>query len=123
MESSTKKEKHKMNTKLIGLWAFFIGMVLAVSTVFWELGEWATQVIIILGALAGFFHTFKDNLVLLGVIYLGLTAAASSMSELIAVGPIITDLVIAFVSFLGPVVVTAMMIWGGAKLTAEKIEE
>ncbi|MEN8242281.1 MAG: hypothetical protein ABFS17_10200 [Chloroflexota bacterium] len=112
-----------MNSKLIGLWAFFIGMVLAVATVFWDLGEWVVQVLIILGALAGFFHTFKDNLVLLGVVYLALSAAASSMSELAAVGPVITDLVTAFVSYLGPVVLTAMMIWGGAKLMADKTEE
>ena len=42
------------------------------------------------------------------------------MEELAAVGPIITDIVIAWVGFLGPVVLTAMMVWGGAKLMAEK---
>ena len=109
-----------MNSKNFGLISFFIGMVLAVATVFWDLGEWSVQVIIILGVFAGFFHTFKDNLVLLGVVYLALSTAAGSMGELLAVGPVITDLVSAVVSFLGPVVVTAMMIWGGAKLMAEK---
>jgi hypothetical protein len=111
-----------MNTKNLGLWAFFIGMVLAMATVFWELDGWATQVLIVLGVLAGFFHTFKENLVLLGVVYLALSSAAGSMSELVAVGPVITDIVSAWVSFLGPVVLTAMMIWGGAKLMAGKAE-
>lgn len=111
-----------MNTKTIGLVAFFAGMVLAMTGVFWELGAWAAQVLIILGVLAGFFHTFKDNLVLLGVVFLALSAAAGSMGELFAIGPVVTDLVSAWVSFLGPVVLTAMMIWGGAKLMAGKVE-
>ena len=45
-----------MNTKTIGLWAFFIGMVLALLTVFVSLGSWVTQVLLLLGILAGFFH-------------------------------------------------------------------
>ena len=107
-----------MNTKTIGLLAFFIGIVLAVVTVFWDLGEWVIQVLIILGVIAGFFHTFKDRLVLLGVVYLTLSAASGSMKGLAAVGVVITDLVTAWVGFLGPVVLTAMMIWGSAKLMA-----
>ena len=107
-----------MNTKTIGLLAFFSGMVLAVVTVFWDLGEWVIQVLIILGVIAGFFHTFRDRLVLLGVVYLTLSAAAGSMKELAVVGAVITDLVTAWVGFLGPVALTAMMIWGGAKLMA-----
>jgi hypothetical protein len=109
-----------MDTKVIGLWALFIGMVLAMVTVFVDLGAWVTQVLIILGILAGFFHNFKDDLVTLGVVYLGLSAAAGSMSELAAVGTIISDLVAAWVTFLGPVVLTAFMIWGGAKLVTGK---
>jgi hypothetical protein len=109
-----------MNSKTVGLVAFFAGMVLALVGVFWEMGGWAVQVLIVLGVIAGFFHTFKDNLVLLGVVYLSLVAAAGSMSELTAVGPIITDIVNAWVGFLGPVVLMAMMVWGGAKLMAGK---
>jgi hypothetical protein len=95
-----EQEKDKMNKKAIGLWA--------------------TQVLIILGVLAGFFHTFKNDLVTLGIVYLGLRAAAGSMGELIAVGLIISDLVAAWVGFLGPVVLTAFMIWGGARLVTGK---
>jgi hypothetical protein len=115
-----EQEKDKMKTKAIGMWAFYIGMVLALATVFVDLGAWATQVLIILGVLAGFFHKFKDDLVTLGVVYLGLHAAAGSMGELVAVGPVISDLVSAWVSFLGPVVLTAFMIWGGARLVTGK---
>jgi hypothetical protein len=111
-----------MNLKTIGLVAFFAGMVLALAGAFWELGDWAVQVLIVLGVIAGFFHTFKDRLVLLGIVYVSLSFAASSMEELIAIGPVITDIVTAWVGFLGPVVLTAMMVWGGAILMADKSE-
>jgi hypothetical protein len=109
-----------MSKKAIGLWAFYIGMVLALVTVFVDLGAWVTQALIILGVLAGFFHTFKHELVTLGVVYLGLHAATGSMGELVAVGPIISDLIAAWVDFLGPVVLTSFMIWGGARLVTGK---
>ena len=110
-----------MDTKLIGTWSFFIGMVLAVATVFVNLGEWIHQVLIILGILAGIFHhKIKNELVTLGIIYLGLALASSSMGKLIAVGSFISDIVAAWVSFLGPVVLTAFMIWGGALLMVNK---
>lgn len=77
-------------------------MVLAVATVFVNLGEWVSQVLILLGILAGFFHyKIKNELVSLGVIYLGLVAVSSSMNNLIVIGPYITDVVAARVRFLG----------------------
>ena len=110
-----------MNTKMIGTWAFFIGMVLALVTAFVNLGGWVTQVLIVLGILVGFFHQkIKDEIVALGVIYLALTAVSSSMNELIAVGPYISAIVAAWVGFLGPVVLTALMVWGGAFLMVNK---
>jgi hypothetical protein len=111
-----------MNSKTIGLVAFFAGMVLALAGVFLELGGWTVQVLIVLGVLAGFFHTFKDKLVLLGVVYLSLAAAGGSMSELFVVGQVITEIVHAWVGFLGSVVLTAMMVWGGANFMAGKAQ-
>ena len=110
-----------MDTKAIGLWSFFIGMVLALITVFVNLGEWVFQVLIILGLLAGFFHQkIKDELLSLGVIYLALATVANSANELIAFGPFISGIAAAWVSFLGPVVLMAFMVWGGAFLMVNK---
>jgi len=108
-----------MDAKSIGLWSFFIGLVLALAAVFVNLGEWVTQVLIVLGILTGIFHFNKDDLVPLGVIYLALVAAAGSMDELIAIGPYISDIVAAWVGFLGPVVLIALMLWGGPFLIAK----
>lgn len=109
-----------MNTKVIGIWSFFIGMVLALATVFFDLGAWVTQVLIILGILTGIFHFNKDDLVPLSVIYVALFAAANSMDALFAVGPTITQIVSAWVAFLGPVVLMALMLWGGPLLLTKK---
>jgi len=110
-----------MDTKVIGLWSFFIGMVLAIGTVFVDLGEWTTQILIILGILTGFFHQkIKDELVHFGIIYLVLAAVSGSMGDLIAVGSIFSEIAAAWVGFLGPVVLTAFLIWGTPFLMVKK---
>lgn len=110
-----------MEIKMIGIWSFFIGLVLAVVSVFVNLGEWISQVLIILGILTGFFHhKLKDELVSLGIIYLALAAAAGSMGDLIALGPFISDIAAAWVGFLGPVVLIAFLIWGTPFLMVNK---
>jgi hypothetical protein len=102
-----------MDTKSIGLWSFFIGLVLALTAVFLNLGEWVTQVLFILGILTGVFHFNKNDLISLSVIYLALAAVAGSLDEMIVVGPYISDIVAAWVGFLGPVVLATLMLWGG----------
>jgi hypothetical protein len=112
-----------MNTKTIGLWTFFIGMVLALLTVFVSLGSWVTQVLLVLGILAGLFHQkLKDELLTVGVIYLVLAAVASSLGGLIAVGPYISAIAAAWVGFLGPVALATFVLWGGAFLMVNKEE-
>ncbi len=110
-----------MMTKKIGLWAFFVGMALALATVFIALGDWAFQVLILLGFLAGFFHQhLRENLITLGITYLVLAAVAGSMGDLLYIGPYISEIAAAWVRFLGPVVLTAFMVWGSASLMAKK---
>ena len=109
-----------MMTKQIGLWAFLIGLIVAIATVFVDFGAWVTQVLIVLGILAGAFHDFRDNLVRLGVIYLALSAASDALQNLAAIGPILTEIVEVWVAFLGPVVLTALLIWGTPLLLARK---
>ena len=107
-------------TKQIGLWAFLIGLVLPIAAVFLDFGEWVAQVLIILGMLAGAFHDLRKDLVRLGIIYLALSASSSAIQNLAAIGPILTEIVEAWVTFLGPVVLTALLIWGTPLLLARK---
>jgi len=106
--------------KMIGTWSFLLGLVLAISTVFWELGEWTSQVLILLGILVGIFHEIKDDFMRLGIIYLSLWAASDALQNLVAIGPILTEIVTAWVGFLGPVVLTAMLLWGSPYLLTRK---
>jgi hypothetical protein len=117
----TQEDRCEMDIKMIGIWSFFIGLVLSLVTVFVNVGEWISQVLIILGILAGFFHhKIKEELVTLGIIYLALAAVAGSMGDLIALGPFISDIAAVWVGFVGPVVLTAFLIWGGAFLMVNK---
>jgi hypothetical protein len=65
------------------------------------------------------FHA-RENLIKLGITYLTLTAAANSMDGLIAVGPYLSDITAAWVGFLGPVVLTAFMVWATPTLVINK---
>ena len=107
-------------TKMIGLWAFFIGLVLAILTVFVNLGDWVVQVLLLLGILTGLFHDFRKDIVRLGIIYLALSAVSGALKDLAFVGPVITDIVAAWVGFLGPVVLTALLVWGTPYLLIRK---
>ena len=108
-----------MDSKMIGVWAFIIGLVLAMATVFFDLGSWVAQALIILGILVGIFHPIRKEVLPLGMVYLALTVAFSSMDELLFLGPIVTEIASAWVGFLGPVVLTAMLMWGSPYLMAK----
>lgn len=107
--------------KMIGFWSFFAGMLLALVTAFVNPGEWASQVLIILGLLAGgFYSRLREEMVGFGVIYLSLSLAADSASGLMFFGPIISNIVSVWVRFLGPVVLAAFMVWGAAFLMSSR---
>ena len=101
-----------MSTKTIGVWAFILGLVLAMAAVFFNLGRWLTPVLIILGILVGVFHPIRKEVVPLGIVYLALVAAAASMNELVFLGTIITAIATAWAPFLGPVVLPGILVWG-----------
>ncbi|MBN2046157.1 MAG: hypothetical protein JW757_14130 [Anaerolineales bacterium] len=109
-----------MSTKTIGVWAFIIGLILALAEVFLDLGRWAAQVLILLGILVGVFHPIRKEIVPLAVVYLAVAATAASIEGLLYLGPIITQIAAAWAQFLGPVVLTAMLIWGAPYLMSKK---
>ncbi len=109
-----------MNTKQIGVWAFILGLVLAMAGVFFDLGGWGRPGMIVLGILVGIFHPIRKELVPLGVIYLTMVTAAASMDALPVLGSIITELATAWAQFLGPVALTAMLMWGAPYLMAKE---
>ena len=108
-----------MDMKQIGKWAYIAGAALAALGVFIDAltEDWAVLVLIILGILVGAFHHNAEDIVPLGLVYLGLNLAADSMGSFLdPVGGFVTDIVSAWVAFLGPVVLITFMIWGTPKL-------
>jgi hypothetical protein len=113
-------EEAKMSRKTVGAWAFILGLVLAMAGVFFDLGDWLVQVLIVLGILVGLFHPIRKEIVPLGVVYLAVAATAASIDGLLYLGPIITHIANAWAHFLGPVVLTAMLMWGAPFLMSKK---
>mgnify|MGYP001404412635 CR=1 FL=1 len=109
-----------MKTKFIGVWAFILGLILAMAGVFFDLGGWGHPVMIVLGILVGIFHPVRKDLVPLGVVYLTIATAAAAMDALPYLGPIITGLATAWAQFLGPVALTAMLMWGSPYLISKE---
>jgi hypothetical protein len=109
-----------MNTKTIGIWAFILGLELAMVQVFFDLGTWVIQVLILLGIVVGVFHPIRKEIVPLGIVYLAVAATAASMDGLLYLGPIITEIATAWAKFLGPVVLTAMLMWGSPYLMSKE---
>ena len=109
-----------MNTKRIGVWAFILGLVLAMAGVFFDLAGWGRPVLIVLGVLVGIFHPVRKEVVPLGVVYLTISAAAAAMDALPFLGPIITQIATAWAQFLGPVALTAMLMWGSPYLMSRE---
>lgn len=108
-----------MDMKAVGKWSYLVGIVLAVFSVFVDAltAPWAIQLLLILGVLVGFFHHSADDILTLGMIYLGLNFAADSLDAFLGpVGGFITDIAGAWVGFLGPVVLITFMVWGTPKL-------
>ena len=109
-----------MSTKQIGVWAFIVGLVLAMAGVFFDLGTWGRLVMIVLGVLVGVFHPVRKEVVPLGVVYLTTAAAAAAMDAFPFLGPVITDLATAWAQFLGPVALTVMLMWGAPYLMVKE---
>lgn len=108
-----------MDMKQIGKWAYIAGVALAALSALIESlqVEWMATLLVILGIIVGAFHHSADDIVPLGMVYLGLHFAAGSMGSFLdPVGGFVTDIVNAGVGFLGPVVLVTFMIWGFPKL-------
>lgn len=106
-----------MDMKTVGRWSYLIGMIFAVFSVFVPVltAPWAVQLLIVLGIIAGIWFVDSDDVINHGLTYLGLQAVATTMDNLVAVGPFVTGIATAFLGFLGPVVLTAFLMWGGLK--------
>jgi hypothetical protein len=97
-------------------WLYVGGVVvagLAAALNFTGADPYLGWVLILLGILLGIYYFDSADLMNFGLRYLILTAAASALNSLPAVGPFITGFFGGFVGFLGPIVLTmaVMFFW------------
>ena len=95
-------------------WLYYIGLLLAIVGAFVpSLGaaSWWMLILILIGILVGIFYFDSEDVVHIGLRYLILAATASALTNIIAIGPFLTSIFTAVVSFLAPAVLTTLVVW------------
>jgi hypothetical protein len=92
-------------------WVYLIGLLAAIvaALVKFEAG-WFSSLLILAGVLVGIFYFDSDDLVNQGIRYLVLVAAYMAFDKFIAVGPYLTGIFVAVVGFLGPILLTVLVV-------------
>ena len=101
-----------MDTKTLGKWLYIIGLIVAIlAALFGFSNQWLTMVLMIAGVLVGLWVAPKEGLTNAIIRYVGLAAVAGALDSFIAVGTFVSAIANAVVGFLGPVVLTALIVW------------
>jgi hypothetical protein len=95
----------------IGKWLYLIGLLVAILSALFFQHDILTLVLLIVAILAGIFYANPDDASDIGLRYLVLYAVAGVFSgELIGLGDWLTKIFEAAVWFLGPYVLTVLMV-------------
>jgi hypothetical protein len=101
-----------MHMKTVFKWVYLAGMLVAiVAGLLKYSAEWLTAVLILAGILVGVFFFDSDDVVHFGLRFLALAVAASTVSGLYKIGPYLTDIFNAIAGYLGPIVLTLLVVW------------
>jgi hypothetical protein len=95
-------------------WLYYVGLLLAIIGAFVSsLGSasWWQLILILIGILVGIFYFDSEDVVQIGLRYLILAATASALNNFIAIGSYLTAIFTAVVGFLGPAVLTTLVMW------------
>jgi hypothetical protein len=98
--------------KNIAKWVYLIGLLVAVvvALVGFE-NEWLGLLLILAGIFAGLFFFDPGDVVNLGIRYLVLGAVYAAVDAIPAVGEYLTSIFAAAFAFLGPVVLTVLVMF------------
>ena len=98
--------------KNIFKWVYLIGLLVAiVAALFTFSAVWLNWILIIVGILVGIFFFDSNDVVNLGIRYLVLVAVTSVLNNLDVIGPYLTSIFAAVAAFLGPIVLTVLVVW------------
>ena len=98
--------------KIIGKWLYLLG--LAVAAIVGLLGfsaTWLSLILVLMGILAAIFFIDSDDIMHIGIRYLVLQAVFSVLNGIPAVGPYLTGIFGGVFAFLGPVVLTTLVVY------------
>ena len=97
--------------KTIGKWLYLIGMLVTILAALFGLSnDILTLILLIVAILAGIFYADPGDAANIGLRYLALAAVAGALSEFIAIGGYLTVIFEAAVWFLGPYVLTVLVV-------------
>jgi len=101
-----------MNAKSIGKWLFLLGLLGAViASLFNYSATWLSLILVVLGIVAAILYFETGNLVHMGIRFLVLAAVAGALNSIPTVGPYLTGIFTAAVAFLGPVLLTLLVLF------------
>lgn len=101
-----------MDTKTLGKWMYMIGLAVAIlAALFGFSPAWLGLVLMVMGVLVGLWVTPKGSLTDAVIRFVGLAAVAGALGSFIAVGPYVSAIANAVVGFLGPVLLTSLIVW------------
>jgi hypothetical protein len=99
-----------MNT--IGKWLYLLGLlVAAVTGLLGFSAVWLTLILVLMGVFAAIFFIDSGDIVNIGIRYLVLGAVYSVLDGVPAVGPFLTGIFGGVFAFLGPVVLTTLVVY------------
>jgi hypothetical protein len=98
--------------KNIAKWLYFLGLLIAivVALVGFQ-NTWISLILVLLGIFVGIFFFDSDDVVHLGIRYLVLGAVYSVLGGIPVIGTFLTGIFGAVFAFLGPVVLTVLVVW------------
>lgn len=97
-----------MDSKTIGKYAFWAGLILAVVVALVpeeNMSEWAVWVMIILGLVGGYLRVSEKSETHFFVMTMALALFSNSLGDLPTIGDFITDILAGVVTFLGAAVI------------------
>jgi hypothetical protein len=97
--------------KTVFKWVYLLGLLVAiVAALFKFQNDWLTSLLILVAVLAGIFYFDPDDVVNQGIRFVVLTVVAASLDRFLGIGPYLTSIFIAAVAFIGPAVLTVLVV-------------
>lgn len=108
--SESTGEGKNMDTKRIGKYIFWVGIVLALVFAIWaESPDWIPPLLIVLGLLGGYMRISKVSEVHFIVLSIGLAFFGNVLAEFSTFGTFLTDLIGGLIFFLGGAVLALVV--------------